>query len=160
MRLIVCGVGRMKAGAERELLLRYQERIAPAGRGVALGPLEIVEIDEGRARRPEERRSDEALRLLGSIPPGARVVALDETGVGIASEAFAARLAGWRDAATPATAFLIGGADGHGAAARARADLVLSFGPMTFPHQLVRVMLAEQLYRAATIVAGHPYHRS
>jgi 23S rRNA (pseudouridine1915-N3)-methyltransferase len=159
MRLVACAVGRMKAGAERELIARYQERVGAAGRGVALGPLEIVEIDEGRARRPEERRAEEALRLIAAVPPGARVVALDENGSGLTSAAFAARLAAWRDEGAPAAAFLIGGADGHGPAARARAELCLSFGAMTWPHQLVRVMLAEQLYRAATIIAGHPYHR-
>lgn len=97
--------------------------------------------------------------LLAAVPSGAVVVALDERGRDLASRELAARIEHWREHARPAAAFLIGGPDGHGEAVRARADLVLAFGRMTWPHRLVRVMLAEQLYRATTILAGHPYHR-
>jgi 23S rRNA (pseudouridine1915-N3)-methyltransferase len=159
MRLQLCAVGRMKAGAERDLITRYQDRLAAAGRSVALGPVEVAEIDESRARRPEDRRTDEAERLVATVPSGAVAVLLDEGGKGLSSEDFAARIGAWRDRGVPSVAFLIGGADGHGPAARDRVELSLALGPMTWPHQIVRILLMEQLYRAATILAGHPYHR-
>jgi len=158
MRLLVCAVGRLKVGPERELAARYFERLDAIGRGLALGPIEVVEIDESRARSPEGRKSDEADRLLAAVGE-ATAIALDERGSGLSSEAFAGRIGAWRDAGKPALAFLIGGADGHGEAVLARAALRLSLGAMTFPHQIVRILLAEQIYRAATILAGHPYHR-
>ena len=158
MRLVVAAIGRLKAGPERDLTARYQDRLAAFGRGVALGPIDMIEIDESRARRPEDRKAEEAAALLAQTQ-GATLIVLDETGRTETSEAFSARLAKWRDAGTPAVALLIGGPDGHGDAVRQAASLVLSFGAMTFPHQLVRALALEQLYRAATIIAGHPYHR-
>jgi 23S rRNA (pseudouridine1915-N3)-methyltransferase len=158
VRLLICAVGRLKAGPERDLIARYVERLTAGGRSLALGPLDIVEIDESRARRPEDRKAEEADRLLAAAG-AALLVALDENGVSPGSEAFAARIAGWRDGGCPTLAFLIGGADGHGDAVKARAAMTLSFGKMTWPHQIVRILLAEQLYRASTIIAGHPYHR-
>jgi 23S rRNA (pseudouridine1915-N3)-methyltransferase len=158
MRLMICAVGRLKAGPERDLVARYAERLNATARSLALGPLDIVEIDESRARRPEDRKAEEAEKLLAAAG-GAQVVALDEKGASPDSEAFATRIAGWRDGGTPTLAFLIGGADGHGEAIKSRAILTLSFGKMTWPHQVVRILLAEQLYRASTIIAGHPYHR-
>ena len=158
MRLTICAVGRLKAGPERDLIARYAERLNAAGRSLALGPLDIIEIEESRARRPEDRKAEEAGKLLAAAG-AAPIVLLDEHGPSLASEAFAERLAAWRDGGTSALAFLIGGADGHGEAAKAKAALTLSFGKMTWPHQIVRMLLAEQLYRAATIIAGHPYHR-
>ncbi|PRH88731.1 23S rRNA (pseudouridine(1915)-N(3))-methyltransferase RlmH [Labrys okinawensis] len=158
MRLMICAVGRLKAGPERDLVARYAERLNASGRSLALGPLDIVEIDESRARRPEDRKAEEADKLLAAAGQAA-IIALDEIGNSPGSEAFAAKIAGWRDNGTQSLAFLIGGADGHGDAVRSRAILSLSFGKMTWPHQIVRILLAEQLYRAATIIAGHPYHR-
>ncbi|MGN8114764.1 23S rRNA (pseudouridine(1915)-N(3))-methyltransferase RlmH [Labrys sp. 22185] len=158
MRLLICAVGRLKAGPERDLVARYAERLNASGRSLALGPLDIIEIDESRARRPDDRKAEEADKLL-SAAGQASIIALDETGNSPGSEAFAAKIAGWRDSGTQSLAFLIGGADGHGDAIRSRAILSLSFGKMTWPHQIVRILLAEQLYRAATIIAGHPYHR-
>jgi len=158
MKLLICAVGRLKAGPERDLVARYAERLTAIGRGLALGPLDIAEIDESRARRPEDRKAEEADKLLEAAG-SAVVVALDETGPSIASDAFAQRIGVWRDAGVASLAFLVGGADGHGKAVTDRATLVLSFGRMTWPHQVVRILLAEQLYRAATILAGHPYHR-
>ena len=108
----------------------------------------------------DELKRQEAELLLAAVPAGAIVVALDERGKALPSEAFAARIGDWRDRGAGDLAFLIGGADGHGDAVRARADFLLAFGPMTWPHMLVRGMLAEQLYRAQQILAGHPYHRS
>ncbi|WP_413990381.1 23S rRNA (pseudouridine(1915)-N(3))-methyltransferase RlmH [Labrys okinawensis] len=158
MRLLICAVGRLKAGPERDLVARYAERLNATSRSLALGPLDIIEIDESRARRAEDRKAEEADKLLAAAG-SAQVVALDENGASPGSEAFAARIAGWRDGGTASLAFLIGGADGHGDAIRSHATMTLSFGKMTWPHQIVRVLLAEQLYRASTIIAGHPYHR-
>ncbi|CAM5775653.1 ribosomal RNA large subunit methyltransferase H [Labrys miyagiensis] len=159
MRLMICAVGRLKAGPERDLVARYAERLNASARSLALGPLDIVEIDESRARRAEDRKAEEADKLLAAAA-SAVIVALDENGASPGSEAFAARMAGWRDGGTASLAFLIGGADGHGDAIRSRATLTLSFGKMTWPHQIVRILRAEQLYRATTIIAGHPYHRA
>lgn len=160
MRLVLACVGRLKAGAERDLVARYAERVRGAGRPLALGPLDLVEIGESPARRAEDRMAEEGAALLAACPPGSAIIALDPRGRSLTSEAFAADLEKRRDGGTPALGFLIGGADGLAEEVRARADLLLAFGPATFPHQLVRVMLAEQVYRAVTILAGHPYHRA
>jgi 23S rRNA (pseudouridine1915-N3)-methyltransferase len=116
-------------------------------------------VEEGRARRPEDRKADEAARLLAAVG-SATIVLLDEGGKSLDSEAFARRIGALRDGGTQTLAFLIGGADGHGDAARSAAGLTLALGAMTLPHQIVRLVLVEQLYRAATILAGHPYHRA
>ena len=160
MRLIVAAIGRLKAGPERELAERYRDRVAKAGRAVGLRDIEIVEIRESRAQDVGKRVLEEAIALANIIPDRAVVVALDERGENRDSAAFAAALRGWRDAGRPAAVFCIGGADGLGAEVRQRADLALAFGLATWPHQLVRIMLLEQLYRAVTILAGHPYHRA
>lgn len=120
----------------------------------------VKEVEEKRPLPVAERKDREAELLLAAIPAGAVVVALDEHGQMLASTAFAARLGRWRDDGTGDLAFAIGGADGHGAALKARADLLLSLSPMTWPHLLVRGMLAEQLWRAQAILTGHPYHRA
>jgi 23S rRNA (pseudouridine1915-N3)-methyltransferase len=159
MRILVCAVGRLKAGPERDLVKRYVDRFDAAGRSLALGPLDIVEIDESRAKRAEDRKADEAERLLAAAG-SATIIVLDEGGKALASEDFARRIGAWRDEGRASLAFLIGGADGHGALSTARSALTLSYGAATWPHQIVRVLLAEQLYRSATILAGHPYHRS
>lgn len=160
MRLGIVAVGRLKASPEKELVARYLERGRAGGRGLGLTDFAVQELPEGRQRDETGRREDEAARLLGACAGADRRVVLDETGRALSSQAFAEQLAAWRDAGTRDCAFLIGGPDGHGRAARDRADLTLGFGPMTWPHQLVRVMLAEQLYRAVSILAGHPYHRA
>ncbi len=155
MRIVVAAVGRLKPGPEMALVDDYLDRAGQAGRRLGLGPFAVTEIDERKARDA----TTQSARLLEAIPPGAHAVALDERGEALASDAFARLLAGLRDGGTPACAFLIGGADGHDEAVRARADRLLSLGPMVWPHMLARVMLAEQLYRAASILAGTPYHR-
>ncbi|MFS8036437.1 23S rRNA (pseudouridine(1915)-N(3))-methyltransferase RlmH [Xanthobacter sp. AM11] len=160
MRLVLACVGRLKAGAERDLVTRYLERIRPAGRPLGFGACDMLEIAESAARRPEDRMAEEGAALLAAVPPGAGLIALDPRGRDVSSEDFAARMASDRDGGRPALAFVIGGADGLAPAVRTRADLLLSYGRATFPHQLVRVMLAEQIYRAVTILAGHPYHRA
>lgn len=158
MRLAVIAVGRLKDGPERELCERYRERALALGRSIGFSGPEIAELAESRGRRPEERKRDEGEAIIGKIQPGL-IVALDERGRNLGSEAFAQRLASARDAGTAHANFLIGGADGLGEAVRDRADITLAFGALTLPHQLVRALVLEQIYRAMTIVAGHPYHR-
>ena len=150
----------MKAGPERELFDRYFKRLADNARQVGIGAVELREIPESRARRPEDRRSEEAAALRAALSPQASLVALDERGSSLTSEEFAAEIAAARDASRPAYALLVGGPDGLDTRLRESASRTISFGAMTWPHQLVRVMAAEQLYRALTILAGHPYHRT
>lgn len=155
MRILIAAVGRLKPGPEQALVEDYLARAGQTGRALGLGPFSVSEIDERKARDA----AAQGARLIGAIPAGAHAVALDERGEALTSDAFAALLARLRDDGAPATAFLIGGADGHDARLRARADRLISFGPMVWPHMLARVMLAEQLYRAVSILAGTPYHR-
>ncbi|PRY92845.1 23S rRNA (pseudouridine1915-N3)-methyltransferase [Hasllibacter halocynthiae] len=146
-------MGRLRRGPERELLDEYAGRIAKAGRALSLGPLAVAEVEAPGGPGPEGGR------LARAVPPGAAVVALDERGRALTSPGLARWLAGRRDDGARDCAFLLGGADGLDPALRERADLVLSFGPMVWPHMLARAMLAEQLYRATQILAGTPYHR-
>lgn len=158
MRITVAAIGRMKAGPERELVARYLDRAAGGGKPLALTGFDVIELPESRASSSASRKSDEA-RALRAALPGGIVVALDERGKSITSEALANQIGRWRDDGRPAASFVIGGADGLEPAFVQAADLVLSFSPMVWPHQLVRIMLAEQLYRTTTILSGHPYHR-
>ncbi|KQP10003.1 50S rRNA methyltransferase [Methylobacterium sp. Leaf99] len=159
MRLLVAAVGRLKAGPERDLAARYRERAAQLGRGLGFPACEIFEIPESRARRPQDRCAEEGAALLAQAN-GAALVVYDERGrADLGSESYAERVAAWRDAARPSLVVVIGGADGLDSTVRARADLTLSFGAATLPHGLVRVLALEQVYRALTILAGHPYHR-
>jgi 23S rRNA (pseudouridine1915-N3)-methyltransferase len=159
MRLIVAAIGRLK-DAERELYARYAKRCDGAGRGMGLGPVTLSEIGESRGGTSDIKKADEAQRLLKAAGAADVRVALDEGGRALSSEAFARWLAARRDGGTRELAFLIGGPDGHGDAALDAATLKLSLGPMTLPHGLARIVLAEQLYRAMTILSGHPYHRA
>ena len=156
MRIHVCAVGRMRAGPERVLVDDYMARFDRTGRPLGLGPAAVTEIDDRRGGG----MAAEAPLLLRAVPPGAEVVALDERGRLLTSPEFADLVAAARDRGRPALALLIGGADGLDPVVRDRADMLLSLGPMVWPHMLVRAMLAEQLYRAATILAGAPYHRA
>lgn len=158
MRVAIAAIGRMKQGPERELCQRYLERAAASGKPLALTGFEVHELPESRAASAARRKTEEARALRAALSEGI-VVALDEHGKSLSSEAFALRLAQWRDAGRPAVSFVIGGAEGLEPEFRATAELTLSFSPLTWPHQLVRIMLAEQLYRATTILSGHPYHR-
>lgn len=160
MRLLIVAVGRIKAGPERLLIDRYVERANAAGRAVSLSPVDTIEIAESAARRPAERQKEEGEKLLKAIPKGARTIALDSRGAALTSEKFADRLGAFRDASAPAVALLIGGPDGFDQALVKKADATFSFGAATFPHQIVRILLAEQIYRAVTILSGHPYHRA
>jgi 23S rRNA (pseudouridine1915-N3)-methyltransferase len=147
MRIIA--IGRLRPGPEADLFARYAARIRPA--------LAVTELAEATGAAAEVKRRD-SIALIEALAPGAFAVALDHGGHAPTSEAFAALLAGWQDAGHK-PAFLIGGAEGLGAAVIARANYVLSLGALTWPHMLVRAMLAEQIYRAQAINAGHPYHR-
>ena len=154
MRLTIAAVGRLKAGPERALLDDWLGRAGATGRPLALGPVDVVEIDE----RKVQGREAQSRRLSGTVPAGATVLALDERGEAMRSTDFARLIERERDAGCGHMVFLIGGADGLDEDLRARSRC-LSFGPMVWPHMLARVMLAEQLYRATTILAGLPYHR-
>ena len=151
MRLHIIAVGRLKAGPHEALARHYAERLA--------WPLTVREVEEKRPLSPPELKEREGALLLAAVPPGATIVALDERGKSLTSEAFAQRLAAWRDGGMADLAFLIGGAEGLAEPVRQKAQLVLSLGAMTWPHLLARGMLLEQLYRAQQILAGHPYHR-
>lgn len=160
MRVVVIAVGRLKQGPERELAERYFERFDEAGRKLGFREIVIHEINESRARDAATRMAEEAAAISACIPDKAIPVALDERGQTLDSAAFARHLGRWRDDGAGHTVFMIGGADGLSPELRRKAKLAIAFGSATWPHQMVRVMLLEQLYRAATILAGHPYHRA
>lgn len=152
MQIVIAAIGRAKGGAERELFQTYVERLP--------WRVDLKEIEIKKEAAVETRKVKEGEALLAAVPEGARIVALDERGRAESSAQFAKRLETWRDGGVRAVAFLIGGADGLSDDVRKRADLIASFGTMTWPHMLVRAMLAEQLYRAHSILSGHPYHRA
>ena len=155
MRVHICAVGRLRAGPEKDLIDDYLARFDRTGKALGLGPARIIEVED----RKGGGMAAEAVLLEKALPAGALLCILDERGGVESSPDFAARLGGWRDQGRGDVALVIGGADGIDPSLRARADHALSFGKMVWPHMLVRVMLAEQLYRAASILAGAPYHR-
>ena len=155
MRLHICAVGRLRAGPERSLIDDYSKRLDRTGRALGLGPLAMAEVED----RKGGGMAAEAVLLDKSVPNGAVLCCMDERGKTLSSPQLADQLAQWRDSGRQDVAFVIGGADGIDPALRDRADMLLSFGPMVWPHMLARVMLTEQLYRAASILAGSPYHR-
>jgi 23S rRNA (pseudouridine1915-N3)-methyltransferase len=159
MRLIVIAVGRMKQGPERELAERYRKRFDEIGRKLGFRGLDVHEIPESRAREAQARIAEEAAAISAVVPENSVLVALDERGDNFDSVGLARHLGRFRDQSVANTVFVIGGADGLSPELRRKQKLGLAFGTATWPHQLVRVMLLEQLYRAATILAGHPYHR-
>jgi len=159
MRLLICAIGRLKQGPERELAAWYRKRAEAIGRPLGLRAIEIVEIRESRAQDAERRRIEESIALANVIPEEGMAVILDQHGENLDSAALAALLQRWRTDNCPTAAFIIGGADGLAPSLAQRAKFRLAFGAATWPHQLVRIMLLEQLYRAGTILAGHPYHR-
>jgi 23S rRNA (pseudouridine1915-N3)-methyltransferase len=158
MQLSILAIGRMKAGPERELCERYLARAQQSGREIGFRGPDVIEFPESRARRPEDRKMEEAAALAPRA--GTLSVALDERAPSLSSEAFAQKLGVARDAGKASLAFIIGGADGIDPSLVRSAHWSLSFGALTLPHQIVRVLIAEQLYRAMTILSGHPYHRS
>ena len=155
MRVHICAVGRLRGGPEKDLIDDYLTRFDRTGRALGLGPARLIEVEDKKGGG----MAAEAILLEKALPAGALICVLDERGRVESSPDFAQRLGGWRDNGRGDVAFVIGGADGIDPALRARADHALSFGKMVWPHMLVRVMLSEQLYRAASILAGGPYHR-
>ncbi|MGL4396300.1 MAG: 23S rRNA (pseudouridine(1915)-N(3))-methyltransferase RlmH [Hyphomicrobium sp.] len=160
MRLLIVAVGKLKDVEERAIVARYAKRLDVIGRGQGLGPLDIVELSESRAATAEVRKADEGERVLKAAAAADFKIALDVLGTALDSEAFARHLGRAADAGAKTCALLIGGPDGHAASVLDQAQFKLSLGAMTLPHGLARVVLAEQLYRAATILARHPYHRA
>ena len=160
MRLVVVSIGRLKQGPERELADRYFERFDEAGRKLGFRELVVHEIPESRARDAATRMAEEAAAIAAHLPEKSILVALDERGDNLDSANFSRQLGRWRDEAVAQAIFAIGGADGLSPDLRRKAKLEIAFGSATWPHQMVRVMLLEQIYRAATILAGHPYHRA
>ncbi|MGE0752179.1 MAG: 23S rRNA (pseudouridine(1915)-N(3))-methyltransferase RlmH [Variibacter sp.] len=158
MRLVVAAVGKLKRGPERELAERYRERLEKLARSIGLR-VEVVEITESRNRDIERRKIEESIALATLIPEGAAVVLLEERGRALKTGDLVDALRSWRDGGRNACVFVIGGADGLAATLHEKADIVLAFGGLTWPHQLVRIMILEQLYRVGTVLAGHPYHR-
>ncbi|MFN7055463.1 23S rRNA (pseudouridine(1915)-N(3))-methyltransferase RlmH [Hyphomonas sp.] len=154
MHLRILAVGRLKDGPERVLCDDYIRRASPLARGLGFRSVEELEVPSGGGLDTEGRRLSE------KIAPGVRAIRLDEHGEALSSEDFARRLAGWRDDGIPAAVFMIGGAEGYSDALRRAVPATLAFGVQTWPHRLVRAMLAEQIYRAMTILAGTPYHKA
>ena len=159
MRISLFAVGRLKSGPERELAERYLDRFAKAGPAVGLDYGKLTEINGSRAGNAETRKREEAAHLEKSIADGAQLILLDERGKALDSEAFASLIGQYRDQGKRDLTVAIGGADGLDPALYQKADAVICLGKMTWPHQLVRILIAEQLYRAVTILSGHPYHR-
>ena len=162
MKAAVIAVGRLKDGPERLLVARYRERAEALGRGLGIAGPDLVEVAESRARREADRRAEEADAIGAKLLALGRsaLVVFDERGANPTSEAFAGALDRYRAEGRAGLGLVIGGPDGLDGTMRGRADLVVAFGRLTLPHQLVRVLAVEQLYRAWTILARHPYHRS
>jgi 23S rRNA (pseudouridine1915-N3)-methyltransferase len=159
MRLLIAAVGRLKQGCERNLFGHYLARAETAGRKLGLSPVSAIEVSESQGQTAASRCKAEAAALLAKLPRSYPFICLDPTGEALGSETFARALGKLRDDGVEGLAFLIGGADGLGSETLVKSIRRLSLGPMTLPHGLARIVLAEQLYRAATILAGHPYHR-
>ncbi|NVK33844.1 MAG: 23S rRNA (pseudouridine(1915)-N(3))-methyltransferase RlmH [Rhodobacteraceae bacterium] len=159
MRLLIACVGRMKKGADKELFERYVDRARKSGRALGITSVDVRELVESRAQKTADRKQEEATALLGLLSPNTRLVVLDENGKNLSSVAFSEKMASWKDDSVSEIAFVIGGPDGHGDDLLQRADLKVALGAMTWPHQIARILLAEQIYRSITIQSGHPYHR-
>lgn len=160
MKLQVIAAGRLKPGPEKSLAEDYLTRAQGLGRKCGVTKIAVTEFNESQASSAAARMAEEGRIIEGALPPRCFTAVLDERGKALASEAFAELLRRHLESGTGDLVFLIGGPDGHAPALRDHAGLLMSFGPMTWPHRLVRVMLFEQLYRAVTIIAGHPYHRA
>jgi 23S rRNA (pseudouridine1915-N3)-methyltransferase len=159
MRLLLIAVGRMRSGPEAGLVARYLERARSAGRAIGVSDVVARELAESAARRADDRKAEEAKAILAQVPAGASLVAFDEAGELLSSRGFAAALAFRRERGEAITACVLGGSDGLAAGVHEAASLVVSLGRLTYPHQLARILVAEQIYRAIMILSGHPYHR-
>lgn len=160
MKIAVSAIGLLKQGPETELAADYLKRLAGLGRSAGMTEFLVKEFAESRAATEHLRKAEESKVLWATVPEATHSIALDERGKALSSQDFALALKRIADSGTRQTTFLIGGPDGHAAETRQKASQILSFGPMTFPHRLLRVMLLEQIYRAVTILVNHPYHRA
>jgi 23S rRNA (pseudouridine1915-N3)-methyltransferase len=160
MKIGIAAIGLLKSGPEKEMAAEYEHRIQGAGRNAGLTGFSIQDWGESRAATAELRKSEEAKRLWSAVPADGVTLVLDERGKALTSVEFAKLLEQQAQSGCRSLNFLIGGPDGHAAETRTRAFKTLSFGPMTFPHRLLRVMLLEQIYRSVTIIVNHPYHRA
>jgi 23S rRNA (pseudouridine1915-N3)-methyltransferase len=160
MKIGVAAIGLLKSGPEKLLAADYELRILGAGRNAGLSGFSAQEWAESRGATADLRKAEEAKRLWSAMPQDSVVIALDERGKPMSSQEFANFVQQQAESGTRNLFFLIGGPDGHAPETRAKAHKILSFGPMTFPHRLLRVMLLEQIYRAVTILVNHPYHRA
>lgn len=159
MRVVVAAVGRLKSGPEQELVARYADRTKKSGKPVGITSLELVEIPESRANNSDQRKDEEAETLLAKLGPNPHIFAFDERGKNGSSPEFAREIKAALDAGNGELVFIIGGPDGLAQSMRDKAKQIVSFGKLTMPHQLVRVLVLEQIYRATTILTNHPYHR-
>lgn len=160
MIITLIAIGRLKAGPERDLAARYMDRARKQGRALALEVAEVIELPEARGSDAARRKREEAEAIDARLPGGAEVIALDERGRQMGSEAFAAHLAERRDGGLRHLVIVIGGPDGLDTRFRERSSMAVALGRMTWPHQIARILAAEQIYRTTTIIAGHPYHRA
>lgn len=151
MKVTVAAIGKFKASPEKEIFTSYIKRIP--------WQFDLKELEAKKALAGEQLKKAEAELLLAAIPKNSRIIALDEVGKNISSPELAELISNWQGTGTSSVAFIIGGADGLAPEVRQKADLILSFGKLTWPHMMVRAMLAEQVYRAYSIISGHPYHR-
>ncbi|ATO56965.1 23S rRNA (pseudouridine(1915)-N(3))-methyltransferase RlmH [Bartonella sp. 1-1C] len=159
MQVSIFAVGRMKQGAEQILVHRYLDRFSKSAKAVGFQFGKMQEISESRAHTPCQRMKEEEKKLFEYLPEKCRLIVLDERGKSISSSIFAEKLACYRDEGVRDLIFALGGPDGHSEQVRNHADFLLSFGFMTWPHQIARILLTEQLYRVITIIGHHPYHR-
>ncbi len=160
MEIHIAAIGRMKAGPERALFEHYKKRLEDIGHSNGISAVHLREFAEGTGRATAERKKKEAVVLLKAIPQDAMIVALDENGSVLSSKKFAGEIGRWRDDGMRHLVFVLGGADGLDVQLVKQAGRVISLGRMTWPHQIARILLCEQLYRAMAIITGHPYHRS
>jgi 23S rRNA (pseudouridine1915-N3)-methyltransferase len=160
MKLAIAAIGQLKSGPEKELAAEYEQRIQGLGRTAGLTGLNIQDWPESRAATADLRKAEEAKKLWSVVPQEGLAIVLDERGKAVSSADFAKLIEAQSQEGTRQLTFLIGGPDGHAPDTRTKAFKTLSFGPMTFPHRLLRVMLLEQIYRAVTIIVSHPYHRA
>lgn len=159
MRVIIAAIGKLKSGAEHELVKRYFDRIQKSGKSIGITKVEMIEVMESRAAGSDQRKEDEASSILSKLPSGALLFCFDERGASPSSRKFANQLESAITKGAPAIAFIVGGPDGLSASLREKAENIVSFGALTMPHQIVRALVVEQIYRAVTILSGHPYHR-
>lgn len=159
MKIGIAAIGLLKSGPEKELAAEYEQRIQGAGRNAGITAFQVQDWAESRAATADLRKAEEAKRLWSAVPDDGAAIVLDERGKSLTSAEFAKLIEQQAQSGCRSLNFLIGGPDGHAADTSTRAFKTLSFGPMTFPHRLLRVMLLEQIYRSVTIIVNHPYHR-